>query len=348
MSSSTNTTAADTSKRVRASDKRMINAKTDVNQLIPFKYNWAWEAYLEASNNHWTPKTWPLNTLGKYFQTDGGHEAFAACLSRVLGHLALRDNAGEHSPTLAAYRHITAPEARQYMLRQSFEETQQGMACEHILDVLKVSEPTVIDFYKAEPFSAEREKLIMDQIRELESPKTSTSTVESAKRFVYSFATYYFGNSALGMYADTLKLIANGKKHNASSCEKDLSVLFSKILKDRGMHQAFGAGVIQSIAQENPQVWDKSLSAAVAQMIFEAAEIEIAACQDFKECAALNINAEDLKGQIQFVASSVAKSIGVQSPYPTAKSVIAWATAISEQSGHPISAASAKGDLSWD
>ncbi|MFJ1470929.1 ribonucleotide-diphosphate reductase subunit beta, partial [Massilia sp. YIM B02787] len=34
--------AADVAKRVNADDKRIINAKTDVNQLVPFKYKWAW------------------------------------------------------------------------------------------------------------------------------------------------------------------------------------------------------------------------------------------------------------------------------------------------------------------
>src|SRR6185503_13714228 len=28
--------------RVKASDKRIINGQTDVNQLVPFKYKWAW------------------------------------------------------------------------------------------------------------------------------------------------------------------------------------------------------------------------------------------------------------------------------------------------------------------
>ncbi|MDR2330871.1 MAG: ribonucleotide-diphosphate reductase subunit beta, partial [Comamonas sp.] len=37
---------AATFKRVNAADKRIINAKTDVNQLVPFKYKWAWEKYL--------------------------------------------------------------------------------------------------------------------------------------------------------------------------------------------------------------------------------------------------------------------------------------------------------------
>src|SRR4051794_28506958 len=35
--------ATPTTQRVKASDKRIINGQTDVNQLVPFKYKWAWE-----------------------------------------------------------------------------------------------------------------------------------------------------------------------------------------------------------------------------------------------------------------------------------------------------------------
>ena len=41
--------------RVRVDEKRMINARADVNQLLPLKYRWAWEKYLAACNNHWMP-----------------------------------------------------------------------------------------------------------------------------------------------------------------------------------------------------------------------------------------------------------------------------------------------------
>jgi len=30
-----------TTQRVKAADKRIINGRTDVNQLVPFKYKWA-------------------------------------------------------------------------------------------------------------------------------------------------------------------------------------------------------------------------------------------------------------------------------------------------------------------
>src|SRR6185436_16213610 len=43
-------------RRVNVADKRIINGATDVNQLVPFKYKWAWEKYLSACANHWMPQ----------------------------------------------------------------------------------------------------------------------------------------------------------------------------------------------------------------------------------------------------------------------------------------------------
>src|SRR5437762_14257412 len=43
-------------RRVTVEDKRIINARADVNQLVPFKYKWAWEKYLAACANHWMPQ----------------------------------------------------------------------------------------------------------------------------------------------------------------------------------------------------------------------------------------------------------------------------------------------------
>ena len=43
-------------RRVNAADKRIINGATDVNQLVPFKYKWAWDKYLATCANHWMPQ----------------------------------------------------------------------------------------------------------------------------------------------------------------------------------------------------------------------------------------------------------------------------------------------------
>src|SRR5689334_966717 len=41
--------------RVQVDNKKIINCRADLNQLVPFKYKWAWEKYLAACANHWMP-----------------------------------------------------------------------------------------------------------------------------------------------------------------------------------------------------------------------------------------------------------------------------------------------------
>src|SRR5215204_7033497 len=45
-----------TGARGDVSEKRLINCHAvDVNQLMPLKYEWAWEHYLNGCANHWMP-----------------------------------------------------------------------------------------------------------------------------------------------------------------------------------------------------------------------------------------------------------------------------------------------------
>lgn len=44
------------SARIAVDEKRMINCRADLNQLVPFKYDWAWQKYLDGCANHWMPQ----------------------------------------------------------------------------------------------------------------------------------------------------------------------------------------------------------------------------------------------------------------------------------------------------
>ena len=57
------TSSAASERRVNVADKRIINGQTDVNQLVPFKYKWAWEKYLATCANHWMPQEVDMNLV---------------------------------------------------------------------------------------------------------------------------------------------------------------------------------------------------------------------------------------------------------------------------------------------
>src|SRR6478735_10939967 len=101
--------------RVRAEDKRVINAKTDVNQLVPFKYKWAWEKYLAGCANHWMPQEVNMNRdIALWKNPEGLTDDERLIVKRNLGFFVTADSLAANNIVLGTYRHITAPECRQY------------------------------------------------------------------------------------------------------------------------------------------------------------------------------------------------------------------------------------------
>src|SRR5690349_13422377 len=79
--------------RVKAADKRIINGQTDVNQLVPFKYKWAWEKYLASRANHWMPQEINMSRdIGLWKDPNGLTEDERRIVKRNLGFFVTADS----------------------------------------------------------------------------------------------------------------------------------------------------------------------------------------------------------------------------------------------------------------
>ena len=114
--------SSDNLRRVKVEDKRIINGGTDVNQLVPFKYKWAWEKYLSGCANHWMPQEINMSRdISLWKSKDGLTEDERRLVKRNLGFFVTADSLAANNIVLGTYRHIIAPECRQYLLRQAFQ-----------------------------------------------------------------------------------------------------------------------------------------------------------------------------------------------------------------------------------
>ena len=101
-------------RRVSVEDKKVINSKADVNQLVPFKYKWAWEKYIAACANHWMPQEINMSRDIQLWKDPAGlTEDERRIVKRNLGFFVTADSLAANNIVLGTYRHITAPECRQ-------------------------------------------------------------------------------------------------------------------------------------------------------------------------------------------------------------------------------------------
>ena len=138
--------------RITVDDKAMINCRADLNQLVPFKYKWAWQKYLDACANHWMPQEINMNAdIALWRRPDGLSEDERTIIKRNLGFFASADSLVANNLVLAVYRHITNPECRQYLLRQAFEEALHTHAYQYCIESLGLDEAEVFNMYREVP-----------------------------------------------------------------------------------------------------------------------------------------------------------------------------------------------------
>ena len=100
-------------KPVNADDKRVVNGMTDVNQLAPFKYPWAWEYFLNANRNHWTPLDINMNQdVHDYHHKLTLEERHV--YENVLSYLTTSDILAMRNIGLAVMEKMSAPELQIY------------------------------------------------------------------------------------------------------------------------------------------------------------------------------------------------------------------------------------------
>jgi len=290
-------------KRVNASDKRMINATTDVNQLVPFKYKWAWDKYLKACENNWMPQETSLEKDGAQLN-DARVITEEDCLAieRSLAALTLGD-AGQGELVTGIYRNITAPEARQYLLRQGMEEILSAHVYAHVTETLKLDADVVLAQCLM-PTQTAKQAFLVPFAALLKDAKFSTSAPSNAQQFLKALIVYTCAIKGLFSLTDFTQILALGQKNKMVG----LTEIYQKMLRDQLMQIAFGVEVINTIKAENPQLWTPVFKDEVFTLIAQAFELEKAHAQ------ACGLPAEFAE-YLQCAVGSISNQIGIPSRF---------------------------------
>ncbi|MFM8343535.1 MAG: ribonucleotide-diphosphate reductase subunit beta, partial [Betaproteobacteria bacterium] len=187
----TSTASASAERRVNAADKRIINGQTDVNQLVPFKYKWAWEKYLSTCANHWMPQEINMSRdIALWKDPNGLTEDERRIIKRNLGFFVTADSLAANNITLGTYRHITAPECRQFLLRQAFEEAIHTHAYQYIVESLGLDESEIFNAYHEVSSIRDKDEFLIPFIDAIMDPNFKTGTLEADQTLLKSLIVF--------------------------------------------------------------------------------------------------------------------------------------------------------------
>jgi ribonucleoside-diphosphate reductase beta chain len=305
--------------RVDASAKRLINCRAvDVNQLMPLKYHWAWEHYLNGCANNWMPTEVPMGKDIELWKSKAFSDDERRVIMRNLGFFSTAESLVGNNIVLAIFRQVTNPECRQYLLRQAFEEAIHTHTFHYIVESLSLEAGEVFNMYNEVNSINDKDRFEMKLTESLMKEDFSTNSTEGIQKFVENLIGFYVIMEGLFFYSGFVMILSFHRQNKMTGIGEQ----FQYILRDESIHLNFGIDLINGIKAENPEIWTPEFKQKMRDLIFEAVELEIAYAVDCLPRGILGLTANMFREYVQYIADRRLERIGLgihygsKNPFP--------------------------------
>jgi ribonucleoside-diphosphate reductase beta chain len=204
----------DIAKRIDAEDKRLVNCNAvDVNQLMPLKYKWAWEHYVNGCANNWLPTEVAMQRDIELWKSSQLTDAERKVIMRNLGFFSTAESLVGNNIVLAIYKHVTNAEARQYLLRQAFEEAVHTHTFHYIVESLNLDQREVFNMYHEVNSIYDKDAFEMSLTSEVMAEDFNTSTFEGLQKFVENLIGFYVIMEGIFFYSGFVMILSFNRRN---------------------------------------------------------------------------------------------------------------------------------------
>ncbi len=299
-------------KRFAAAEKRLINnSRVDVNQLMPLKYKWAWEHYINGCANNWLPTEVPMSSDIELWKSKQLSEDERLVIKRNLGFFSTAESLVGNNIILAIFRHVTNAECRQYLLRQAFEEAVHTHTFHYIVESLALDQGEVFNMYNEVNSIAGKDDFEMKLTEAVMDDDFSTDSPEGMKKFIENLVGFYVIMEGIFFYSGFVMILSFHRQNRMTGIGQQ----FQYILRDETIHLNFGIDLINGIKAENPEIWDQSFQDYIVDLVRQAVELEIQYAEDCLPRGILGLSAPMFREYVQHIADRRLERIGLPAQY---------------------------------
>ena len=299
--------------RVKGTEKRLINCSTvDVNQLMPLKYHWAWEHYLNGCANHWMPTEVPMaQDISTWKSLNILSEAERRLVMRNLGFFSTAESLVANNITLAIYKYVTNAECRQYLLRQAFEEAIHTHTFHYVVESLNLDAGEVFNMYNEINTIHNKDVFEMELTEDLLDENFNTHTQEGAQKFLENLIGFYIIMEGIFFYSGFAMILSLYRRKLLVGIGEQ----FQYILRDESIHLNFGIDFINGVKEENPDLWTPTFQSYIIEKVQESVELEIKYAEDCLPRGILGLTASMFREYVQYIADRRLERIGLKARY---------------------------------
>ena len=301
---------------VKVEDKRIVNGSGDINQLAPFKYPWAWEFFLNANRNHWTPLDINMTKdVQDYHQKLTLEEKHV--YENVLAYLTTSDILAMRNIGIAVMEKMTAPELQIYQARQVYEEAMHTWTYQHCIESIGLEQSEIYNRYRVVPQIYQKIELANNRLNSILRANIDLNNKDELDDFIHSYLFFAGVFEGCWFYNGFSPIFALQRRGLMTGTAEQLQY----IMRDEVLHCAFGIRVVNEIVKEEKLVLDQT---RLNLMWEECEAAEIAYANYILADPILGYSAEDHIEQFRYIANRRARQLNIKEPFKGARNKLKW------------------------
>ncbi|MBX3741357.1 MAG: ribonucleotide-diphosphate reductase subunit beta [Akkermansiaceae bacterium] len=300
--------------------KKVINGKdTMFFNILPLKYQWAYDLYKTMKNNHWEPEDITMQKDVEQWRSDEITDVERWIIKMGIGYFSAAEGIVGDNVQHVTRELVTAPELKLVLGRHAHEENIHADSLVYMLSSLGLNPHECEAMFEDIPTMKDKNHFVVSNSRALRRDIDLT-VLENKQAFaknIFLFGQVMEGTQFYGLFGMILSLYRQNKFPG-------IGQMFRYTLRDESNHIEVFRNLLMDLIDENPDIWTEEFREDLRATMAEGIRLEKLFIRDCLPVAALGLNSGDFETYIDYIADRRLASCGLAPLNPGTSNPFPW------------------------
>jgi ribonucleoside-diphosphate reductase beta chain len=301
--------------------KKVINGRITMTfNLLPLKYQWAYDLYRTMKANHWEPEDVPMGKdIEQWRDTTLVSDIERWIIRMGIGYFSAAEGIVGDNIQHVVRELVTAPELKLVLGRHAHEENIHADSLLYMISSLGINPHECEAMFEDIPTIVKKNEFVVNNSRNLrrDVDLTTLENKQALAKNIFLFGQCMEGTQFYGLFGMILSLYRQNKFPG-------IGQMFRYTLRDESNHIEVFRNLFMDLVEENREIWTTEFKEELRATMAEGVQLEKDFIRDCLPVNAVGLAIDEFLTYIDYIADRRLEGVGLAPLTPGAKNPLPW------------------------
>ena len=278
--------------------KSVINGRdTMFFNILPLKYQWAYDLYKNMKGNQWEPEDIQMQKDVEQWRGTEISDVERWIIKMGIGYFSAAEGIVGDNILNVVRELVTAPELKLVLGRHAHEENIHADSLVYMISSLGINPHECEAMFEDIPTIKAKNHFVVSNSRALrrDIDLTVTENKQALAKNIFMFGQVMEGTQFYGLFGMILSLYRQNKFPG-------IGQMFRYTLRDESNHINVFLNLLNSLVTENPDIWTPEFKEDLRQTMAEGVRLEKEFIRDCLPVSAVGLSVDEFEQYIDYIA----------------------------------------------